>query len=479
MIQPQNTEHSEQSAIASEVAAGKAAPNTLPRAINVDPSGTYDVAIIGAGVGGLAAGIFLRQQGLSVICIEPEPFPHARVGESLDWSSPSFLKTLGLDRDILIEDQVATYKKNIKVVPFCGLAWTAQPEQWFLKPPLKFEVTTLHVDRAQLDQRLFERAQTSGVNFVWDVVSKIDTEGERILACETSAGQRISGKWFLDNSGQARIVAEALGIEKMTYGQRKVCLWTYFASPIRNQGTTFYGDSEADDYLTWIWEIPITPHQLSIGCVMPAESLKERRRSGASVEDILWREMEKYPDLAALLAESKDPKVLRCSYQSYVSRRVTGPNWLMIGEAASFPDPLTANGVTAAFRHAQEACEMIKSSSGDSLSRGQRRAYEARVRDMGCAFNHSIETMIYDWPVRKGLSVLVAQKVYTAFSYPINALYTRLQPRSRFGTALFGFLLDGIWLGMKICWLAGRLAVHARGFLMRKPRKQSASPQQI
>ena len=38
----------------------------------------YDVAVVGAGLGGLAAGIFLRRAGLRVA-----PFPHARVGESL------------------------------------------------------------------------------------------------------------------------------------------------------------------------------------------------------------------------------------------------------------------------------------------------------------------------------------------------------------------------------------------------------------
>jgi len=55
----------------------------------------YDVAIAGAGLGGLAASIFLRRAGLSVVCVEPDPFPRARVGESLDWSSPRLLEALG------------------------------------------------------------------------------------------------------------------------------------------------------------------------------------------------------------------------------------------------------------------------------------------------------------------------------------------------------------------------------------------------
>ncbi len=54
-------------------------------------SGNPDVVVVGAGLAGLAITILLRKAGLTVLCVEPERFPHARVGESLDWSAPGLL----------------------------------------------------------------------------------------------------------------------------------------------------------------------------------------------------------------------------------------------------------------------------------------------------------------------------------------------------------------------------------------------------
>ena len=43
------------------------------------------------------------------------------------------------------------------------------------------------------------------------------------------------------------------------------------------------------------------------------------------------------------------------SFRSRAYAGVAGTNWLIAGEAASMVDPITANGVTAALRHAAEA----------------------------------------------------------------------------------------------------------------------------
>ncbi len=436
----------------------------------------YDVIIIGAGLAGLAAGIFLRQAHLRVVCIEPEHFPHDRVGESLDWSAPGMLQAMGLSREQFIQEQVGTYKRDIGIVPLGQPAYYGHLGDWLRRPPLSFEVTTLHVDRVIFDQRLFERAQAVGVTFLWDRVTAVETDGERVVGVRLGGGPHVIGRWFLDGSGQARVLGKALGIPTVPYGRRKVCLWTYFAIPPIHEGTTFYGDT-LSPYLSWIWEIPITPTRTSVGTIMTAEDFKARRPAGMTVAAVLHQELVQHPRFARLLQEQPVTRVRTCSYQSYVSRRVCGSNWLLLGEAASLPDPLTANGVTAAFRHARHAAEFIQASRQQGrLNAHQRYVYTTNVRRMGHAFNHSIERLAYEGAPRRGLGAIRALKAYTIFSYPTNALYTKFWPRRRRTIAAFGLLFAIIELWMEAWSLAGRVACWRARAQHARPAPTPARP---
>jgi menaquinone-9 beta-reductase len=428
-----------------------------------------EVAIVGAGPGGLVASIFLARAGWRVVCVEPEPFPHARVGESLDWSSPRLLEAVGLPRDLLVGAGVATYKRSIAVEPLGGAAFWGEPADWVRTKPLGFEVRTLHVDRVEFDQRLFEMARGLGVRFIWERVARIETAGERVSACLTTGGRRIAAPWFIDASGQAQLFARAFKIPRVTYGRRKVCLWTYFESAPRRRGTTFFTDN-SEPHLVWIWDIPITPSRTSIGCVMAADQLRARR-DGGQARDILRAELARHPRFGDLLREQPDFEVFTCSYQSYVSDQVCGPNWLMVGESASLPDPATANGVTAALRHAQDAAGLLEEARGQSrLSQRGCAVYTANVRRMGEVFNHCIETVMYDWPVRWGLGLHAAVWIYTVlFSYGINALYARIQPRGWLAMACFGLLLADVRGWMTFWSLVGRVSYRARRLWQPKP----------
>ena len=150
------------------------------------------------------------------------------------------------------------------------------------------------------------------------------------------------------------------------------------------------------------------------------------------------------------------------AYRSYVHAKVCGPNWLMVGESASLPDPATANGVTAALRHALSAATYILQAKTGQLSSRQRRVYDTNVRRMGHVFNHSIETAVYGGTIRRGFGGFVAQRVYTAFSYVVNALYSRMRPESSARMAAFGLLVKFVWVWMVLWSLAGRSATFAR-----------------
>ena len=211
-----------------------------------------EVVVIGAGMAGLAASILLQGAGLRVLCVEPEPFPHNRVGESLDWAAPKLLKELGILREQLIDDRVATYKRKITVSVLGSPSFVGVFPPWAAKKPFEFEITTLHADRLELDQRLFEKAQEAGVEFLWERVSSISTDGEQVISCSTVQGNQIVANWYMDASGQARLLSKTFGIPKDVYGQRKIAIWTYLRNSTDLQGTTFYVKN-SPKYFDWIW----------------------------------------------------------------------------------------------------------------------------------------------------------------------------------------------------------------------------------
>lgn len=288
------------------------------------PRETYDVAVIGAGMAGVAASIFLRKAGRSVVCLDARPYPHQQVGESLDWSSPGLLRRLGLSSETLIADQIATYKKKITVCETGKPAWEASPPSGVRRSPFRFETVTLHVDRAALDQRLYEEALALGTTFVWERVTQVDVEGERVTGCTSAANRRIEARWYVDATGTARLLARRMRVPWTEYGRTKVCLWTYFDTPPLADGTTFFLDN-SDAYLSWTWDIPISPHRTSVGFVVPVETLQARRRRGAANKTIRRDELARHARFEHLLAAQPEFDVHATSFRPYVTDRVCGP----------------------------------------------------------------------------------------------------------------------------------------------------------
>jgi flavin-dependent dehydrogenase len=323
---------------------------------------------------------------------------------------------------------------------------------------------TLHVDRAALDQRLYEQASTLGTEFVWERVTHVHVAGDRVTGCSTSANRQVNARWYIDASGTSRLLARELRIPRTEYGRRKVCLWTYFDTPPLDEATTFFLDN-ADTYLSWIWDIPISPQRTSVGFVLPTETVQARRRTGATNEAILRAELVRHPRFERLLAARPGLVVRSTSFRPYVTARVCGPNWFMAGEAASMPDPLTGNGVTSAIRHARYVTDSIRKAGEDvEIAPGHRRTYSRHVRRLGRAFNEHIENAIYRHPLRWGIGMPAATIVYTMFGFFMNAMYARFDPRGPIGMAAF----DLLFMGARF-WVAGWTAAARISLWFRRP----------
>jgi hypothetical protein len=104
---------------------------------------------------------------------------------------------------------------------------------------------------------------------------------------------------------------------------------------------------------------------------------------------------------------------------------------------------MTSNGVTAALRHASEACALIvRYGRRKRLPYVAAAMYSKRVVDLSRFFNCGIEKTIYDPAIRNRIGVLRAGRLYTVPAWVLNAVYSRIRPEGVVSTFLFGFVLN-------------------------------------
>lgn len=414
-----------------------------------------DVLIIGAGLAGKAASLHLAKAGLNVVCIEPAEMTRAAVGESLDWSAPDLLKALGLPMEHLVAWQMATWKRHVTLRLRDGCSVHYVPSSWLGKSPFGVELRTLHVDRVRLDQELSEMVVGAGVTLVRDKVVSIERQGDLVSSVRTASGSMFSARWFLDSSGSGTsFFAREFKLPSIQYGPPKVALWTYFRAPQAIDGTTLYMDPAPSEYLEWVWEIPVNPDMVSVGYITTGSAMKEKRDRGLSNHDIFQQQLAKFSRFDAMrqagALESLNVTSFRC--RAYVG--VAGPNWLIAGEAASMVDPITANGVTAALRHAAEAASLIlKYRRQGRLPLHARALYSSRIVQLAKFFNSGIEKIVYEPTVRNRIGVQQAGTVYTSPAWTMNLIYARLRPKGLISTAILNSLLGILrFMGWSYAW---------------------------
>ena len=403
-----------------------------------------DVTVIGGGLAGMAASIHLSRAGLRVLCIEADVADTDPVGESLDWSAPDLLKTLGLTMEYLLDQGIATYKRHVVLKLRDGSEQHYIPGEWLGKPPFNIDLRTLHVDRSQLNQAIRRIFLASGVTLIAGKVVHVETTGKAVDGVVTANGERITSRWFLDASGSAAsLFPRTFKLPVYEYGPHKVAMWDYFTVPESIEGTTLHADGAGPPYMEWVWQIPIHPNTISVGYVSPGESVKEKRQRGMSVQEIFLAQLERFPDFRGLLQGTNSPRTT--SFRCRVFAKIAGPNWLVAGEAAAMVDPMTSNGVTAALRQgAESAALIIRYRKHSRISRLAGAMYSQRVVSLARFFNSAIENVLYDWPIRNRIGAFNAGDMYTIPAWSVNVVYSRMRPRGFVSTTLFRLLVGSL-----------------------------------
>lgn len=330
----------------------------------------YDVAIIGGGpAGSTTAGMLNKYDPkLRVIVLEREKFPRDHVGESQLPPISVILDELGC------WDKVEAANFPIKIG--ASYRWGRNPELWHFEffPRDKFRDeprpaqfagqrrwTAFQVDRAVYDDILLKHAASTGTDVREQTrISKINTDGDRVTSIEVDTGEKITADFYVDASGRAGVIRKAFGVDIDTPPSlQNIAVWEYWqdaewANSIGTGGTMVqvlslgYG---------WIWFIPISPTRTSIGLVTPADYYKS---SGLTYKELYDRALSEEATISKLIENAKSEGVTSTTNDwSFLSQRLCGENWILVGESAGFADPILAAGLTLAQSGAREAAFTI------------------------------------------------------------------------------------------------------------------------
>jgi geranylgeranyl reductase family protein len=336
----------------------------------------YDVIVIGGGPSGSTVAARLAQRGRRVVLLEKEHFPRFHIGESLLPCSMPLFEELGVMPALVAHGFLPKYAAEFVTADGSVTQRYAFADGLIPGAPSAFEV-----DRSELDHVLLKNAAKLGVEVrEGATVTRFDISREAAeVTVRDDAGTetRISAQLLIDATGQTSLMAGKLGMREMDLGLKNFAVFSHFAGAERHQGKREGDISVVLVPGGWWWVIPLAGGRTSVGQVGPASMLRGKKPDEAYFHE----QIAATPYLAKRLANATRVAPVRTiSDYSYVSKKLAGDRFVLVGDAGAFIDPVFSTGVYLGMVGAFRAAEAVDAAlTNGRFSRREFVTYEGWV----------------------------------------------------------------------------------------------------
>lgn len=299
----------------------------------------------------------LARQAQRVVVFEKTRFPRFHIGESLLPANLPLFERLG------VKDEIAAIAMPKYGVEFVSPWHNHRTQLEFSEAWNKSLASAYQVRRADFDEILLRNARRSGA---------VVHEEHRVTAVEflpdhggamvtvKDAEERVSqwrARFVLDASGRDTFLSNKFKAKLKNPKHNSSALFAHFEGATRLPGRHEGNISIFWFEHGWFWFIPLTDGVTSIGAVCWPYYLKSRK---TDLKQFFHETLALCPALSERLEGARlVSEVHATGNYAYSSQRTHGAQYLLLGDAYAFVDPVFSSGVYLAMNSAEVGAQTV------------------------------------------------------------------------------------------------------------------------
>jgi len=306
-----------------------------------------DVAVVGAGPGGIAAAITATDHGCSVICVDKASFPRDKTcGDGLTAGALRQLEMLGLTRAEFCDIGVAWVHETVLVSPSGRHVTLPFPDGDGLYAAV--------AARRDLDAALVGLARRHGVDIREHCAVETVTRNDDHLVLGCGDGHTRSARYVIAADGHWSPVRRAVEPDTTRDLGEWHAVRQYFADVNDDRLWVFF---EPDLLPGYAWVFPLPDGGANVGYGV----LRADGRTGRDLNE-LWPTLLARPALATVIGAHAHPTEPVHAWPiptRYDPRRLSDGRVLFVGDAAGVVDPMTGEGIAQALESGALAAKAV------------------------------------------------------------------------------------------------------------------------